>query len=387
MSAPEPVTQKGTGGYRPRRRTPPGASPGTLVSDPTSPATQVRVIRYNATTFSDDEIGIDAMRPPPEGDDVITWINVTGVGNAGIIARLGEMFGLHRLALEDVVHVHQRPKVEAYNSDLFIVFRMVTPGAHSASEQVSLFMRPGLVLTFQERPGDSFEPVRNRIRQARGIIRGVGADYLTYALIDAALDHYFPALEESDNRLDELTEDVLRNPRNEVVNELHQLKRELFNLRRIIWSTREMINNLMRDEYNTITAPTRTYLRDAYDHCIQLMDMLEMQRDVAASLFDIYLSSLSNRLNETMKVLTMIATIFIPLGFIASLYGMNFDRASPWNMPELGWRFGYPVALAMMTVTAGGLLWWFHRKGWLGNGKRRRQRVRRAVHPKPSGGA
>ena len=382
MSAAASVPPKGTGGYRPRRRTPPGTAPGTLVSDPTLPSATVRVIRYDATTFSENEIEADALRLP-EGDDSITWIDVIGVGDADQVTRICEIFGLHRLALEDVVHVHQRPKVEAYDNDLFIVFRMAAPGVPGASEQVSLFMRPGLVLTFQERHGDSFEPVRNRIRQGRGIIRGVGADYLTYALIDAALDHYFPVLEDCDNRLDDLTEDVLRNPRNEIVSDLHQLKRELFNLRQIIWASREMINNLMRDEHSAITASTRTYLRDAYDHCIQLMDMLEMQRDVAASLFDIYLSSLSNRLNEIMKVLTMIATIFIPLGFIASLYGMNFDRASPWNMPELGWRFGYPVSLAVMIATAAGLVWWFRKKGWIGNGKRRRRTIRRAPRPGP----
>jgi magnesium transporter len=264
---------------------------------------------------------------------------------------------------------------------------MLGAGSVASSEQVSLFMRPGLVLTFQERPGDSFEPVRNRLRNGRGLICELGADYLSYALIEAALDHYFPVLEDCDNRLDDLTEDVLRNPRNEIVAELHQLKRELFNLRRIVWASREMINNLMRDEHAAITSGTRTYLRDAYDHCIQLMDMLDMQRDVAASLFDIYLSSLSNRVNEIMKVLTMIATIFIPLGFIASLYGVNFDRASPWNMPELGWRFGYPLSLAMMVATVAGMVWWFWRKGWVGGRKPRRRTVTRGPRRGPSAGA
>ncbi|MFT5540626.1 MAG: magnesium transporter, partial [Alphaproteobacteria bacterium] len=250
-------------------------------------------------------------------------------------------------------------------------------------EQVSLFLGEGFVLTFQERPGDSFDSVRNRLRQRRGVIRTMGADYLAYALIDATIDHYFPVLEAYDDRLDHLTELALNRPDSSVVGDLHKTKRELFNLRRIIWASREMLNTLMRADNTIIKSPTMPYLRDCYDHCVQLMDILEMQREVAASLFDIYLSSLSNRLNETMKMLTLVATIFIPLGFIASLYGMNFDRASPWNMPELGWKYGYPFALGLMTATAVGLFIWFKKRRWLGDGGQPKKNLRRAPHPKP----
>jgi magnesium transporter len=270
---------------------------------------------------------------------------------------------------------------------LFIVFRLLDRQAREPSEQVSLFLCPGLVITFQERSGDSFDHVRTRLRHGRGLIRTRGADYLTYALLDSVIDHYFPVLEAYDDLLDDLTETVLREPKESIVRDLHRIKRELFNLRRIVWASREMLNNLMRTDVAVMAPETRPYLRDCYDHCVQLMDMLEMQREVTASLFDIYLSSLSNRLNEIMKVLTMIATIFIPLGFIASLYGMNFDtKASPWNMPELHWALGYPFALALMGGTAVGLVFWFRKRGWIGGrrrSERRRHRVRRAPRPTP----
>ncbi len=371
---------------RPRRRIHPGAAPGTLVSDPAAPRPRIHLMSFGPDHFTEEEIvGVESL-PARIDKSTISWINIAGLGDADVVTRLGEMFNLHRLALEDVLHVHQRPKVEEYGDQLFVVFRMLGAKRRGPSEQVSLFLLPGLVITFQEREGDCFEQVRNRLRHGRGVIRSQGADYLTYALLDAVIDHYFPTLETYDALLDNLTETVLREPRETIVRELHGVKRELFNLRRIIWASREMINNLMRADVPVMTAETRPYLRDCYDHCIQLMDMLEMQREVAASLFDIYLSSLSNRLNEIMKVLTMIATIFIPLGFIASLYGMNFDvKASPWNMPELQWAYGYPFALALMALTAAGLLWWFKRRGWIGAGGRRRKRgnVRPEPHPKP----
>lgn len=373
------------GELRPRRRTAPGSAPGTLVSDPNAPRPKIRLMSFGPGHFAEDEIiGVESL-PGRIGKDGINWIDISGLGDAGIITRLGEMFGLHRLALEDVLHVHQRPKVEEYGDQLFVVFRMLDPEGKDPSEQVSLFLRPGLVITFQEKSGDCFDNVRNRIRHGRGQIRAMGADYLTYALLDAVIDHYFPVLEAYDSRLDDMTETVLRRPRETIVRELHLIKRELFNLRRIIWASREMINNLMRADVPVLKSATMPYLRDCYDHCVQLMDMLEMQREVAASLFDIYLSSLSNRLNEIMKVLTMIATIFIPLSFIASLYGMNFDtKASPWNMPELRWAFGYPFSLALMALTAGGLIWWFRKRGWSGNGRRRAPRhIKRAVRREP----
>jgi magnesium transporter len=372
---------------RPRRRTAPGAAPGTLVSDPTAPKPRLRLMTFGADHFTEtDIVGVEALAGRL-GKDGVNWIDVVGLGDAGVITRLGEMFGLHRLALEDVLHVHQRPKVEEYGDQLFIVFRLLDNQARDPSEQVSLFLCPGTVITFQERAGDSFDHVRTRLRHGRGLIRTKGADYLTYALLDSVIDHYFPVVETYDDLLDDLTETVLQEPKETIVRDLHRIKRELFNLRRIVWASREMLNNLLRTDAAVMAPETRPYLRDCYDHCVQLMDMLEMQREVTASLFDIYLSSLSNRLNEIMKVLTMIATIFIPLGFIASLYGMNFDtKASPWNMPELHWALGYPFALALMAGTAVGLFFWFRKRGWIAGGQRanrRRRAVRRAPRQGP----
>ena len=299
--------------FRPERRTQPGAAPGTLVADPGALKPRLHVISYDNDHFKEEDVvGVEALATRIRKDGV-TWIDVVGLGDTGVIARLGEMFTLHRLALEDVIHVHQRPKVEEYAHHLFIVFRMVDPDAEDASEQVSMFLAENCVITFQERPGDAFNPVRERLRHGRGTIRTLGADYLAYALLDASIDQLFPTLEIYDDMLDTLTEVVLRRPDPGIVRDLHRIRRELFSLRRIVWASREMLNNLMRCE-TLIRPDTRTYLRDCYDHTVQLMDMLEMQREVAASLFDIYLSSLSNRLNEIMKVLTLIGTIFLPLG-------------------------------------------------------------------------
>lgn len=300
----------------------------------------------------------------------VLWVNVTGLAGIDLIQRLGDLFDLHDLALEDVINVHQRPKVEEYESNVFIVTRMVQAGARLDTEQVSIFAGPDFVLTFQERPGDCFDPVRDRLRRHRGRIRQSGSDYLAYALIDAVVDAYFPVLEDYGERLEELEDAVVARPAPDMVERIHALKRDLLGLRRAIWPHREMINALIRDDTPLVTDQTRIYLRDCYDHIIQLMDIVETFREVSSGLVDVYLSSQSTRLNDIMKVLTMIATVFMPLGFVASLYGMNFDpAASPWNMPELGWRFGYPFALAVMAATALALVYYFHRQGWIGRSR------------------
>ena len=234
------------------------------------------------------------------------------------------------------------------------------------TEQVAFFLGKEYVVTFQEHAIDCFEPVRDRIRRAKGRIRKAGPDYLCYALIDTIVDAYFPALERHGDQLEELEDKIVTRPEAEHVGQLHDLKRDLLMLRRAIWPHREMINELIRDEKSFIAADTRIFLRDCYDHTIQLMDIVETYREIASGLLDVYISSVSTKLNEIMKVLTIIATVFIPLSFIASLYGMNFDRAaSRWNMPELGWPFGYPLVLLLMLATAGGLMGYFWRKGWL----------------------
>ena len=297
----------------------------------------------------------------------VLWIDVTGLGDIAVIERIGQAFGLHSLSLEDVVNVHQRPKAEQFDDHVFVVARMLAGEGRVETEQLSAFLGQGYVLTFQERRGDCFEPIRERIRRGKGRIREMGADYLAYALIDAVIDSFYPVLEGYGEDIERLEDDVIAGPSPDQVDRVHTVKRDLLTLRRAIWPTREMVNGLIRDESPFVGTTTRVYLRDCYDHAIQLMDIVETYREIATGLLDVYLSSMTARLNEIMKVLTIIATIFIPLSFVTGIYGMNFDRAaSPWNMPELGWRLGYPMALAIMVAIAGGLLLYFWRRGWLG---------------------
>jgi magnesium transporter len=238
------------------------------------------------------------------------------------------------------------------------------------SEQVSLFLGRNYVLTFQYLPGDSFDPVRSRLRTARGRIRNSGADFLAYALLDATIDGYFPVLEVYGTRIEEIEDRMSERVGSESIHQTHRLRSDLMLLRRFIWPHREAVHALLRDEHPLISAETRVYLRDCYDHTVQIIDVVETHRDLCADLRELYFTQVSTRTNEIMKVLTIIATIFIPLGFIAGVYGMNFNTAvSRWNMPELNWPFGYPFALGLMAAVAGGLLYLFWRRGWFGGGR------------------
>jgi magnesium transporter len=375
------------------QRSPPGAPPGTLAIDPDAPQPQIEVISYGpdpgAAAYAEYRIAsIDDLPPMPAGHTV-RWINIDGLGDEATLRRIGETFGVHPLALADIVNVVQRPKVEAYDRHLFVITRIpLNPGnagpgngnggadpapwanhaGRLGTEQVAICLGKDHVITFQEEPGDVFDPVRVRLRGASGRIRTRGADYLTYALLDAAIDSFFPLLEVYGEQVEDLEEQVVERPEFRHIADIHDLKRNLLTARRAVWPQREMLNALIRDETPFVTAETKIFLRDCYDHTIQLIDMIETYREIASGLVDIQLSSISNRMNEIMKVLTIIATIFIPLTFIAGVYGMNFNsEKSPWNMPELGWRYGYPAALLVMAVIAAGLLIWFRRKGWLGN--------------------
>jgi magnesium transporter len=383
---PTPVLHRRSHRRRPRkRRTPVGASPGTLTADPAARRTRLQLVTYDArgvTEWPEPTLkSIAELRrhstaagdseteaPPPN-----IWLNVDGLADIQTIGRIGEIFGLHPLALEDVVNLHQRAKVDAYDGHLFIVTRMPvlatgeTADRHGVpdTEQLSICVGADFVITFQEVPGDVFDPVRRRLRAPAGQMRRRGTDYFAYALIDAALDAYFPLLEHYGEYVEALEIDVLENPDHRHSGRIHDLKRDLLTLRRAIWPQREMLAALARDETPFISDATRIYLRDAYDHAIQLMDMLETYREIASGLVDIQLTSVSNRMNEIMKVLTVIATIFIPLTFIVGVYGMNFDPTkSPYNMPEIEWRYGYIAIWLVMLATAGGLSAWFWRKGW-----------------------
>jgi len=301
------------------------------------------------------------------GSRTVTWINVNGLADIALIEAIGKLFNLHQLALEDVINVHQRPKVEEYDEQLFIVTRMLPEPTSKETEQVSMFLGKGYVVTFQERPGDVFEPVRQRLRRDGGQIRKLGADYLVYALLDAVIDGYFPVLERRGEEVEHLEDLVVSKPREALLSVIHETKRDLLDLRRAVWPQREMLSALMRQDGGFIEERTKVYLRDCYDHVVQLIDIIETYREICSGLVETYLSSLSNRMNEIMKVLTIMATVFIPLSFIAGLYGMNFDpKASPWNMPELGWKYGYPFALGLMIAVAAGLLWSFWWRGWFG---------------------
>jgi magnesium transporter len=353
--------------WRRHRRPPPGSPPGTLVAqeEPLSP--EIRTIIYDQERIEEGTLSPGEPLDLAPATGQVMWIDVQGLGDLALVRRLGECFGLHPLVVADLVHVNQRAKVEAYDDHLFIVMRMVHLDEQVWTEQLSVILGEGFVLTFQERPRDCFDPVRARLRRAHGRLRASGADYLAYALLDALIDSYFPVLERQGEVLEEMERDVIEAPEPAHITRIRSFKRDLLELRRALWPLREAMAHLQREDVALIGADTRLFLRDCADHVFQLMDMVELDREVASGLVDLHLSSLSMRMNEIMKVLTIIATIFIPLGFIAGVYGMNFDPAvSPWNMPELHWYFGYPLALALMLSVAGGLLAYFRRKGWLG---------------------
>jgi len=324
----------------------------------------VRYIRYDAERVV-EEPDCPAEALPAPTDTSVLWVDVVGLGDLDLIRMLGERFGLHDLALEDVVNVHQRTKIEEYAEQIYIVVRMPTPESEAETEQVSIFLSKGLVLTFQERVGDCFEPIRQRIRGGKGRIRGLGADYLVYSLLDSVVDAYFPVLDACGEALASLEDELVRDPRPQQIEQVHTLKRELLAVRRAVWPARDMLATLLRGDLAELKPSTAIYLRDVHDHTVQLIDIVETYREIASGLVDAYLSAQSTRLNEVMKVLTIISTVFLPLTFITGLYGMNFDRHSPWNMPELGWRFGYGFALLLMVGAAIGLVYYFWSRGWL----------------------
>ena len=347
-------------------RSPVGAAPGTLRIDPQAPKPQIQVLAYGPASVEElADVAPDRLSAL-RGQHSVLWVDVHGLGDEETLRAIAACFSLHRLALEDVVNVNQRSKVEDYPEHLFVVARQLDAQAQEvATEQLSMFVGRDWVLTFQQTPGDGFEPVRARIRAGKGRLRHAGADYLAYALIDAVVDGYFPVLEAAGEALEELEDRVVTRPEPALLGQLYRTRRELVSLRRAIWPMREALAGLRRDELAFVQPETRLYLRDTADHAVQLLELLESYRELSASLVDVYLSSVSNRMNEVMKVLTVIATLFIPLTFVAGVYGMNFHD-SPYAMPELTARYGYPATMGVMAVIAIGLIVWFRRRGWLG---------------------
>ncbi len=341
-----------------------GLPPGTLVHVGEQRVERVRIgrIRYDEQHYEEAELSVTDQLAPTAGDPQVTWLNVSGIHQIDVIDTIGKAFGVHPLALEDIVHAGQRPKLDDYDQQLFIVLNAIQSVDDQCieAEQVSLLVGPNYVISFQERDGALFDPVRERIKAGKGRSRKMGADYLAYALIDTVVDHYFIVLERFSEITERLEETLIQHPDPNAVGALHGLKRQMIQLRKSIWPLREVVSGLQRGESPLITDATRLYLRDVYDHTVRVIDTIETLRDLLSGMMDVYLSSLSYRLNEVMKVLTIIATIFIPLTFLTSIYGMNFV-----DMPELKWRWGYPVLWLIMATAGGGMLYYFRRKRWL----------------------
>lgn len=346
-----------------------GLAPGTLQIDPDSPKPRMRVMAYGPDGLFDEEIQhVDALKVLADKYPVI-WLNVDGLGDEQTLRAIATAFDIHTLALEDVVNMNQRPKVEEYPDHLFVVAHMAMPDAAVLdTEQLSIFLGHKYVITFQEgQPGDCFESVRHRLRNGVGRIRRSGADYLCYALLDSVVDAWFPILDNFGVRLHQIEESVLSRPVSGHMARIRAVKWQLLTLLRACLPLRDVFAGLMRETHDMVQPETRLFLRDCHDHATRIIEEAETYRDIDTSLMELYLSSVSNKMNEIMKVLTVISAVFIPLTFVVGVYGMNFDpQRSPFNMPELEWRYGYPFAWGLMLVIAVSMLFMFKRRGWLG---------------------
>ncbi len=348
----------------------PGSAPGTLSIEADAYPTEINIFDY-----SPDQINhakrITAQEIVPYLDtESISWIDVQGLGNEKVLREIGEIFQLPPLVLEDVVNVPQRPKLEIYPDFLLITTQMVMAKKKGFwTEQISFILGKNYLLTIQEEPlRDPFDPVRNRLERNIGLIRQLGVGYLCYALIDAIIDNFFPVLEAYGDRLEILEEEAITKPNHRTLKKIYKIRRELLAFRRLVWPQREIFNSLIRDGSDHINPSILNYVRDCYDHTIQIIDVIETYRELASGLTDIYLSATGNKMNEIMKVLTIISTIFIPLTFIAGIYGMNFNtEKSPYNMPELNSYWGYFICLAIMLLISLIQIFIFWQKGWFRN--------------------
>ncbi len=342
-----------------------GLVPGALihVGDKKGQKVKISVIDYNETNFQEKAVKETEECFSFKDTLTVTWINVDGIADVGIIEKIGNCFQLHPLILEDIVNAGQRPKLEDFDNYIFIVLKMLyldDKAKEVKAEQVSLIVGPNFVISFQEKEGDVFDPVRERIRNAKGRIRKMGSDYLAYCLLDAVVDGYYAILETIGETIEGIEGRVLVNPTPKTLQAIHNLKSDIIFLRKSVFPLREVVNRLERAESKLIKKQTAVFLRDVYDHTIQVIDVVESFRDMASSMLDIYLSSISNKMNEVMKILTMIATIFIPITFIAGVYGMNFKY-----MPELEWRWGYAGVWFIILVIMISMVAYFRRKKWL----------------------
>ncbi|MDB9411451.1 magnesium/cobalt transporter CorA [Microcystis aeruginosa] len=341
----------------------PGSEPGTLIIEPDAKPSRIILIDY------DEDNAIRKMDITPNacapyiGTNTVSWMDIQGLGSETVLKQVGEIFNLHPLLLEDVVNVPQRPKLEDYNNQLLVISQMVRLKEDESgfdTEQVSFVLGKRYLLSFQEEElQDCFEIVRDRIRTSQGRVRKSGADYLTYLLLDTIIDGYFPVVEHYEDRIEALEDMIISNPDRDTMQEIYDVRRELLALRRLIWPMRNVLHLLMRDHHGIVSDEVQIYFRDSYDHVIQILEIIEAYRELAASLMDVYMSTMGNKLNEIMKFLTVISTIFIPLTFIVGVYGMNFE-----NMPELKGEWSYFLVWLVMLAVAGGLIFYFWRKGW-----------------------
>lgn len=359
----------------------PGTMPGTLRIAQNASSPQISLIDYDANHW----LRVDNITPEEcrkhLNTESVSWVDIGGIGDQDIFQQIGDVFGLHPLILEDIVNIPQRSKLEEYEDQLLIIMQMVVIQPDRRGfllEQVSFILSDHYLLTVQEEDEeDSFGSIRDRLKQNKGSIRKQGADFLAYALWDAVIDGFFPVLEMLGDRIEDLEDEVVVSPTPQTLSDIHQVKRELLALRRAIWPQRDALSVLIRENSHLIQSDTLQYFRDCYDHTIMLIDMIETYRELASGLMDVYLSSVSNKMNEVMQLLTVISTIFIPLTFIAGIYGMNFNtEKSKWNMPELNWEYGYIFCLGVMGGIATVLLLFFWRKGWL-----RIQSLGESTHP------
>ncbi|KAF5412958.1 MAG: Cobalt/magnesium transport protein CorA [Candidatus Methanocomedens sp.] len=342
-----------------------GLPPGALVhvGDEKTEEIRITIITYDEGQFQEKEVKTVEECFPVKDKPIVTWINIDGIHQVDIIEKMGKHFDLHPLILEDIMHAGQRPKVQVFNHFIYVVLKMFMFDESEneiQADQVSLIIGSNFVVSFQEKQCEIFEHVKEMIRKSNGRIRKMGADYLAYALLDAIVDQYFVILEKIGEMIELIEEELVTKPEPNTLQTIHNMKREIILLRKSIWPLREVINSLGRGESPLIQESTTIYLRDVYDHTIQVIDTIETFRDMVSGMLDIYLSSVSNKMNEVMKVLTIIATIFIPLTFIAGIYGMNFEY-----MPELGWEWSYPLVWIIMIGIGFSMLLYFKKKQWL----------------------
>lgn len=348
----------------------PGSAPGTVEHIGERHMDEIKITIHDYDEDQIEEIPINKIQKAQKYLDAPskTWVEVRGLHDTEKLKSIWDFFELHPLIQEDIVHTAQRPKIEVYDNCIFLVLRLLSysdGGQKINSEQISIVLGKNYVLSFQETDSDHFKPVLNRLAIKTSRIRKKGPDYLTYALVDTIVDYYFQVIEHMGEDIEALEDELLKDPDDHLLKQIHKIRREIIFFRKSVWPLRDALNTAIRDESEFIDESSKIFLRDVYDHMIQVIDNIENYRDMILGLHDMYMSHVSNKMNEVMKVLTIIATIFIPLTFIAGIYGMNFDpQASPYNMPELAWYWGYPAAMSSMAIVAIIMIFYFKRKGW-----------------------